>query len=134
MHLTPEQEQIGNDNFYDSVGVTRRDFFAGTGRRGRGLGAAYFGYSKLQGDPVKVGFIGTGDEGNILITEHPPEYMDIVAVADARPSNRERVFTGDGNEHRVGLDKKLGARGRREDQGLRNGRRTAGPDRISRRS
>ena len=107
MHLTPEQEQIGNDNFYDSVGETRRDFFAGLGAAGLGLGAAYFGYSKLQGNPVKVGFIGTGDEGNILITEHPPEYMEIVAIADARPSNRERVFKGDGNEHRVGLDKKL---------------------------
>ncbi|MFH5804906.1 Gfo/Idh/MocA family protein [Alienimonas sp. DA493] len=109
MHLTPEQEQIGNDNFYDSVGETRREFFAGVGAVTAGLGAAYFGYSKLKGDPVKVGFIGTGDEGNILITEHPPEYMDIVAVADARPSNRKRVFEGDGNEHRVGLRKKLGA-------------------------
>ena len=108
MHLTPEQEQIGNDNFYDAVGFTRRDFFAGVGAAGLGLGAAYFGYGKLAGDPVKVGFIGTGDEGNILITEHPPEYMDIVAVADARPSNRERVFKGDGNAHRVGLVNKLG--------------------------
>ena len=119
MHLTPEQEQIGNDNFYDAVGEqrkkffadqpNRRDFLAGVGAAGLGLGAAYFGYGKLAGDPVKTGFIGVGDEGNILVTEHPPEYMDIVAVADVRPSNRERVFRGDGNQHRIGLDKKLGA-------------------------
>ena len=112
MHLTPEQEQIGNDNYENAVGsplLSRREFVAGVGAGAGGLGAAYFGYSKLKGDPVKVGFIGTGDEGNILITEHPADYMDIVAVADARPSNRERVMLGDGNEHRVGLVKKLGA-------------------------
>ncbi|NNJ27612.1 Gfo/Idh/MocA family protein [Alienimonas chondri] len=119
MHLTPEQEQIGNDNFYEALAgsrerfkteATRREFLAGVTAGTVGLGAAYFGYSKLKGNPVKVGFIGTGDEGNILITEHPAEggYMEIVAIADARPSNRERVFKGDGNEHRVGLNKKLG--------------------------
>ena len=68
----------------------------------------YFGYEKLSGDPVKVGMIGTGDEGNILITQHPPEYMDIVAIADIRPTNLQRALHGDGNEHRVGLIKKLG--------------------------
>jgi predicted dehydrogenase len=57
---------------------------------------------------VKVAFIGTGDEGNVLITQHPPAYMDIVAIADLRPTNRKRAFLGDGNEHRIGLIKKLG--------------------------
>src|SRR5690606_23743237 len=69
----------------------------------------YFGYDKLQGDPVRVGFIGTGDEGSILLTEHPPEYMDIVAIADIRPTNRKRASDGDGNDNRVGLTRKLGA-------------------------
>src|SRR5690606_29734816 len=67
------------------------------------------GYDKLKGKPVKFGIIGTGDEGNILITQHPPEYMDIVAIADIRPTNRHRAMHGDGNEHRVGLIEKLGA-------------------------
>ena len=111
MHLTPEQEKIGQDNFHEALGseqISRREFVAGAAAGVGGLGAAYFGYGKLAGDPVKTGFIGTGDEGNILVTQHPPEYMDIVAVADVRPSNRERVFRGDGNVHRVGLDEKLG--------------------------
>ena len=69
----------------------------------------YFGYGALNGPRVKTGFIGTGDEGSVLITEHPPEYMDIVAIADARPSNRELAFKGHGIEARVGLEKKLGA-------------------------
>jgi predicted dehydrogenase len=111
MPLTPEQEKIGKENFATAVGLTRRDFLAGTAAGGASLGAAYFGYKELQGDPVRVGFIGTGDEGGILINEHPPKYMDIVAVADLRPSNRDRAFKGDPNnpDVRAGLIRKLGA-------------------------
>ncbi|MCH7988162.1 MAG: Gfo/Idh/MocA family oxidoreductase [Planctomycetes bacterium] len=109
MHLTPEQKQIGQSNFNGAVSFSRRSFLKGAVTAGAGLGAAYFGYEKLKGDPVRVGFIGTGDEGSILITQHPPAYMDIVAIADIRPTNRKRAFYGDNNEHRVGLIKKLGA-------------------------
>ena len=56
-----------------------------------------------------MGVIGTGDEGNILITQHPPKFMDIVAIADLRPTNQRRGIHGDKNEHRVGLTEKLGA-------------------------
>ncbi len=123
MQLTPEQKQIGKENFNEAVGTvraekmqdlqqegfTRRSFLKGAAAAVPSLGAVYFGYEHLQGNPVRVGFIGTGDEGSILITQHPPAYMDIVAIADLRPSNRDRAFLGDGNEHRVGLIKKLGA-------------------------
>src|SRR5690606_17891813 len=73
-----------------------------------GLGAMYFGYQELKGDPVRTAFIGTGDEGNILLTEHPEHYMDVVAIADLRPSNRKRAIYGDGNDVRIGLTRKLG--------------------------
>ncbi|MEQ9065870.1 MAG: Gfo/Idh/MocA family oxidoreductase, partial [Gimesia chilikensis] len=108
MNLTPEQEQIGKDNFNEAVSFTRRDFITTAAAATTGLGAAYFGYEKLKGKPVKVGFIGTGDEGSVLITQHPPEYMEIVAIADLRPSNRKKAMHGHGNEHRVGLINKLG--------------------------
>ena len=122
MQLTSEQRAIGKQNFNSAVGTlrdermqelsragfTRRSFLKGAAAAVPSLGAIYFGYEKLKGDPVRTAFIGTGDEGGILITQHPPAYMDIVAIADLRPSNRERAFTGDGNEHRVGLVKKLG--------------------------
>ena len=109
MVLTPEQEEIGRQNFGSAVAVTRRDFLSGVTAGTAGIGALYFGYREFTGDPVRTAIIGTGDEGNILITQHPPEYMDIVAIADLRPTNRDRAFTGDGNEHRVGLANKLGA-------------------------
>jgi predicted dehydrogenase len=110
MNLTPEQRAVGKQNFQDAVdaaGVNRRAFLKAAAAA-PALGAFYFGYEKLHGNPVKVGFIGTGDEGSVLITQHPPAYMEIVALADLRPSNQKRAFTGDGNEHRVGLNKKLG--------------------------
>jgi len=108
LHLAPEEKQIGSDNFNEAVGLTRRKFLKGVAAATPALGGAYFGYEALKGNPVRVGWIGTGDEGSVLLTQHPPEYLDIVAIADLRPSNRERAFEGDGNEHRVGLYEKLG--------------------------
>src|SRR5579864_843636 len=102
MNLSPSEKEIGRQNFQDAVdttGVTRRAFLK-SAAAAPALGAFYFGYEKLKGSPVKVGFIGTGDEGAVLMTQHPPEYMDIVAIADLRPSNRKRALTGDNNEHR----------------------------------
>lgn len=107
MTLTQEQKDIGKLNFQDAIAVSRRAFLK-TAAAAPALGAFYFGYEKLKGSPVKVGFIGTGDEGSVLMTQHPPEYMDIVAIADIRPTNLKRALHGDNNEHRIGLIKKLG--------------------------
>ena len=109
MLLSETQKQIGKDNFYDALGSTRRGFLKGAIATGATIGVTYFGYEALKGNPVKVGFIGTGDEGMILLNEHPPEYMDIVAIADLRPTNRKRALTGDrGSVNRKGLISKLG--------------------------
>ena len=109
MQLTPEQERIGKDNFHEVVAFTRRSFLVGAAAAVPTLGAAYFGYGALKGDPLKVGFIGSGDEGSVLLTQHPPEYMDVVGVADLRAKNRVRALQGDGDEVRWGLIRKLGA-------------------------
>ena len=108
MLLTPEQEQIGKENFSRVVDISRREFLKGVGAAGAGVGAAYFGYGKLKGDRVKTAFIGTGDEGNVLINEHPTDYMEIVAIADMRPANRDRTFTGSHPVARRGLNAVLG--------------------------
>jgi predicted dehydrogenase len=108
LHLSPEEKQLGTDNFNEATGlISRRKVLQGMAGAAA-LTTGYFGYGALKGEPVKVGWIGTGDEGSILLTQHPQEYMDIRAIADLRPSNRKRAFTGDGNEHRVGLYNKLG--------------------------
>ncbi|MBC8871877.1 MAG: Gfo/Idh/MocA family oxidoreductase [Planctomycetes bacterium] len=106
MNLTPEEKEVGRDNYFEAVGayhafgpeVDRRHFLKtaiGTGLvSGAGLGAMYFGYEKVA-NPVRVGVIGTGDEGNILIGAINPEFVQVVAIADIRPSSIHRAFHGD---------------------------------------
>ena len=98
MNLSEQQKQIGKENFSDAVSITRRDFLAGVTAgvaAGAGLGSLYFGYGKSVGDPLRVGVIGTGDEGSVLIGALNPDYLNVVAIADIRPYNRFRAFHGD---------------------------------------
>ncbi|MFV1965431.1 MAG: Gfo/Idh/MocA family protein [Pirellulaceae bacterium] len=96
--LTPEEKATGKQNFYEAVGVSRRDFMKGVVAAGAvsggGLGALYFGYNAVH-DPVRIGVIGTGDEGNVLIGALNPDYQQVVAIADIRPYNIHRAFHGD---------------------------------------
>jgi hypothetical protein len=96
MNPTPEQREIGKQNFYEAVGTTRREFLAGTVAAaavgGAGLGAMYFGYGATVEKPLRIGIIGTGDEGGVLIGSLNPEYVDVVAIADIRPYNQHRAF------------------------------------------
>lgn len=110
MNLTPEQRDIGKQNFYEAVGQNpnRRDLLKGIiagGVAGASLGSMYFGYGATVERPLRVGIIGTGDEGSVLIGALNPEYIDVVAIADIRPYNQHRAFHGDtGNpEARPGL-------------------------------
>ncbi|MFM8635353.1 MAG: Gfo/Idh/MocA family protein, partial [Planctomycetia bacterium] len=99
MNLTEQQKQIGKENFNDAVAVTRRDFLAGTVAAGvatgAGLGSIYFGYGRSVGSPLRVGVLGTGDEGSVLLGAHNPDYLNVVAIADIRPYNVFRGFHGD---------------------------------------
>ncbi|MEX2140932.1 MAG: Gfo/Idh/MocA family oxidoreductase [Pirellulales bacterium] len=107
MYIKPEDRPIGKENFETAIavgkgpkdGVSRRDFLIGTvaagAVSGAGLGAMYFGYDKSMENPVRIGFIGTGDEGSVLIGAHTPSYVQCVAIADIRPYNIHRAFHGD---------------------------------------
>ncbi|MBM4005410.1 MAG: Gfo/Idh/MocA family oxidoreductase [Planctomycetes bacterium] len=98
MNLTPEQRAIGKDNYYEAIGVTRRNFMkeiaAAGAVTGAGLGGMYYQYQKI-GDPLRVGVIGTGDEGQVLIGAVNPDFVQVVAIADIRPYNIHRAFHGD---------------------------------------
>jgi len=99
MNLTPEQKQIGKDNFDEMVGQTRRDFLkksiAAGVVSGAGLGSMYYGYGAEVKDPVRIGVIGTGDEGNVLMGAINPDFVQVVAIADIRPYSIYRAFHGD---------------------------------------
>ncbi|HND53660.1 MAG TPA: Gfo/Idh/MocA family oxidoreductase, partial [Pirellulaceae bacterium] len=98
MNLTPDQKAVGRDNYYEAIGVSRRDFvkkvLTAGAVSGAGLGGMYFNYGKV-GDPLRVGVIGTGDEGQVLISATNPEYVQVVAISDIRPYNIHRAFHGD---------------------------------------
>ncbi len=98
MNFNEQQKKVGKENFADAVGITRRDFLTGITAgiaAGAGLGSLYFGYGKSVGDPLRVGVLGTGDEGGVLIGAINPDYINVVGIADIRPYNRFRAFHGD---------------------------------------
>jgi predicted dehydrogenase len=125
--LTPEQKEVGKANFERTVGslaaideaarkkgVSRREFMKGLIAAGATVpvgAAAYFGYEygKVKGRPVKAALIGAGDEGGVLAGEHNPEYLELVAVCDIRPTNQERIFKGQPGTPRKGLNNIYGA-------------------------
>ena len=108
LDMTPEQRDIGKANFDRSVhelanpperaGMSRRSFMKGLMAAGAAVplsAAAYFGYTRLHGKPVKAGLIGAGDEGGVLVNEHNPDFVEFIACCDIRPSNHKRIFDGD---------------------------------------
>lgn len=105
MNLTDEQKATGQDNFKRVTGdllesnETRRDFLKEVSLAGAvaagGFGAAYWGYSDKLDDRLRVGVIGTGDEGNVLIGALNPDFIDVKAIADIRPYSVHRAFHGD---------------------------------------
>ncbi len=115
MNLTPAQRQLGRDNFQGQM--SRRGFLAAGAAAGvvagGSVGAFYFGYQRSQGQPLRVGVLGTGDEGNVLIGAINPEFLQVTSIADIRPYNVHRAFHGDHNSDaalavRCGLMSKYG--------------------------
>ena len=121
MPLTPNRKRPDARTSPNAVSVTRRGFLDGArGRRG-GLGRRTSATRNSRRTRSRSAFIGTGDEGSMLLTQHPPEYMDI--VADRRPA---------ADEPRAGLQGRRQRRPRRTDPEA--GRRTAAQDQGVQRS
>ena len=140
LDLTPEQKAAGKANFEQAAGdlaragkmhsmavggvkpdpkkPDRRDFL----RAGLAAGAVvpvsaavYFGYESWKGNKaVRTALIGTGDEGGVLVGDHNPEFNDIVAVCDIRPSNLDRIFDGEQPGPRKGLKAHYGTEARQK--------------------
>ena len=101
MNLSPEEKEVGKENFYAAIGAkpVRREFLLKGIREGiasrKGLGSYYFGYDKSMKEPVRVGVIGTGDEGGVLLGAINPDFIQVKSIADIRPYNVYRAFHGD---------------------------------------
>ena len=99
MYLSPEERAIGSENFCAAVGKVRRDLLKkaikGDVRSGKGLGPLYFHYDAAISEPVRVGLIGAGDEGNVLLGAINPKFIAVKSIADVRPYSVWRAFHGD---------------------------------------
>jgi predicted dehydrogenase len=114
LYVTPEQKETGRVRFQEAAAkhpVSRRDFLkgvaAGSAAVAVGVGA-YYGYTKLHGNPVRTGLIGAGDEGGVLVGEHNPEFLEFVAYSDIRPTNQVRIFKGEPTGPRKGFNRIYG--------------------------
>ena len=77
MHLTPEEQATGRRNFLRAVaGVPVL----------AGLGAASLARGPIAGGPVRIGYIGVGGEGRVLLGSTDKAYAQVVAMADINPA------------------------------------------------
>ncbi len=102
MNLTPQQRAEARENF---LRMSRREFMiassAAVATTGLTAGAFYYGYGKAHGDPLRVGVLGTGDEGGVLIGAINPDYVQVKAIADVRPFNVWRAIHGDNSSDSI---------------------------------
>lgn len=132
LDLTPEQKATGKANFEQAAGdlartgkmdsmvvggtdpknPTRRDALKAGLAAGAVVpvsAAVFYGYEAWKGNKaVRTAVIGTGDEGGVLVGDHNPEFNEIVAVCDIRPSNIDRIYAGEPQGPRKGLTKIYG--------------------------
>ncbi len=77
MNLTPEQQELGRRNFMRVL--------AGTPALAA-LGAAAAMKGPVRGGPVRLGYVGTGGEGRVLVEQTDPRFGEVVALCDINPS------------------------------------------------
>src|SRR5687767_8266077 len=108
LDLTPEQKAAGKKNFDQTAGdlerlaregkvpgaPDRRTFLKAAAAAGAVVplsAAVYYGYDSWKGNKaVRTALIGCGDEGGVLVGDHNPEFNEVVAVCDVRPTNMRR--------------------------------------------
>jgi len=76
MNLTPEQQELGRRNFVRVL--------AGTPAIAA-LGVAAAVKGPVKGGPVRLGFIGVGGQGRVLLEQTDPRYAEVAALCDINP-------------------------------------------------
>lgn len=82
MKLTEEQKTEGRRNFLKAIAGAPALV---------ALGAAAATRGPVSGGPVKAGVVGVGGMGTELVSRCQKEFIDIKAVCDINPRNRQRV-------------------------------------------
>jgi predicted dehydrogenase len=82
MNLTEEQKTEGRRNFLKALAGTPALV---------ALGAAATTVGPVSGGPVKAGVVGVGGMGTELVARCQKEFIDVRAVCDINPRNRQKV-------------------------------------------
>ena len=82
MNLTPEQQELGRRNFLRVL--------AGTPALA-GLGAAAAVRGPVPGGPLRLGYIGLGGQGRLLLEQTDPRYAEVVALCDINPNSLKKA-------------------------------------------
>jgi predicted dehydrogenase len=82
MNLTPEQQELGRRNFLRVA--------AGTPALAA-LAAAAAVKGPVRGGPVRLGIIGLGGQGRVLLEHTDPRYAEVAALCDINPLQLEKA-------------------------------------------
>ncbi len=82
MNLTPEQEELGRRNFLRALAGAPALV---------ALGAAAIVKGPVPGGPVRLGFVGMGGQGRVLLEQTDPRFGEVVAVCDINPLQLARA-------------------------------------------
>ena len=82
MNLTPEQQELGRRNFLRAL--------AGTPAVAA-LGAAAIMKGPVPGGPVRLGYVGLGGQGRVLLEQTDARYAEVVALCDINPAQLQKA-------------------------------------------
>jgi predicted dehydrogenase len=82
MILTPEQKELGRRNFLRALASTPAV---------AALGAAAALKGPVRGGPVRLGYVGLGGQGRVLLEQTDPRYGQAVALCDINPAQLKRA-------------------------------------------
>jgi predicted dehydrogenase len=82
MNLTPEQQELGRRNFLRAL--------AGTPAVAA-LGAAAIVKGPVPGGPVRLGYVGLGGQGRVLVEQTDPRFGEVVALCEINPARMQKA-------------------------------------------
>ncbi|HET7747146.1 MAG TPA: Gfo/Idh/MocA family oxidoreductase [Vicinamibacteria bacterium] len=77
MNLTPEQQELGRRNFLRALAGTPALAALAAGAQVKG---------PVRGGPVRLGFVGLGGQGRVLLEQTDPAYGEVRALSDVNPA------------------------------------------------
>jgi predicted dehydrogenase len=82
MSLTPEERELGRRNFLKALAGTPALLALGTAAAIKG---------PVRGGPVRLGFLGLGGQGRVLLDQTDPAFGEVVALCDINPAHLARA-------------------------------------------